>query len=103
MKIHLRIKDKVIPATLIPSNTTDDFLRLLPLQLKLEDYAHKEKISYLPKKLSTKDAPKGSKPSIGDITYYAPWGNLAILGKIESDVEILNTSESLEIRIEQIE
>ncbi len=29
----------------------------------------------------TKDAPAGYKPSVGDITFYAPWGNLAIFYK----------------------
>lgn len=79
-----------------------DFLTLLPLTLKVEDYAGAEKISYLPRKLSTQDAPSGSDPSIGDFTLYAPWGNLAIfykdsgyasgligLGKIESGIEKL--------------
>ncbi|MDF2606815.1 MAG: cyclophilin [Bacillales bacterium] len=40
-----------------------------------------EKISYLPKKLSTSDSPVGIDPSIGDTTYYAPWENLAIFYK----------------------
>jgi hypothetical protein len=35
----------------------------------------------LPKELSTKDAPAGIDPSVGDIAYYASWGNLAIFYK----------------------
>lgn len=34
-----------------------------------------------PRKLSIADAPKGADPSIGDICYYAPWGNVAIFYK----------------------
>ena len=116
MKISITLKDAVIAATLTDSPTTRDFVSLLPLTLTLEDYAGTEKISYLPRKLSTEDAPAGSDPSIGDITYYAPWGNLAVfyrdfgyasglvvLGKIDGDVEALNVPGSIEVTIELIE
>ena len=66
---------------MIESKETTDFISLLPLQLTLEDYAGTEKGGQLPKKLSTEGSPAGSDPSIGDITYYAPWGNLAIFYK----------------------
>jgi hypothetical protein len=75
MKIRLILEDRVITATLIDSKTTRDFISLLPLTLTLEDYAGTEKISDLPKRSSTEDVPSGSDPSVGDITYYAPWGN----------------------------
>jgi hypothetical protein len=55
--------------------TTRDFLSMLPLRLRLEEFAGKEKISYLPRKLRTKGSP-GSDPENGDLIYYAPWGNL---------------------------
>lgn len=112
-KIKIMIGDTTIAATLYDNPTTRDFISLLPLDLKLEDYARTEKISDLPKKLSTEDALTGSDPSVGDITYYAPWGNLAIfykdfgyangliiLGKIDNGVEVFNTSKSLNARIE---
>src|SRR5437879_2466511 len=78
MKIRLTINGKAINATLVDNATAKDFLTLLPMTLTLEDYAATEKISYLPRKLSTAGAPAGSDPSVGDVTYYAPWGNLAI-------------------------
>jgi hypothetical protein len=112
MKISLRIGDRVLTATLIDSATTRDFISLLPLTLTLKDYSETEKISDLPKKLSTEGAPSGSDPSVGDITYYAPWGNLAIfyrdfgyssglviLGKIESGIEALNVPGSIDVTI----
>jgi hypothetical protein len=112
MKISLRIGDRVLTATLIDSATTRDFISLLPLTLTLKDYAGIEKISDLPKRLSTKDVPSGSDPSIGDITYYAPWGNLAIfyrdfgyssglviLGKIDGGIEDLNVPGSIDVTI----
>jgi hypothetical protein len=75
-----------------------------------------EKISNLPRRLSTEGAPAGSDPSIGDIAYYSPWGNLAIfyrdfryssglikLGKIDSGIEALNVTESAKVTIELID
>ena len=116
MKIRLRVADKVITATLLDSKATQDFISLLPLTLTLEDYAGTEKISYLPRKLSTEGAPAGSDPAVGDITYYAPWGNLAIfhrdfgyssglviLGKIDSGVEVFTAPGSVKVTIELAE
>jgi len=115
MKIRLKVGDKVLTATLIDSKTTQDFVSLLPLTLTLEDYAGTEKISNLPKKLSTEDAPSGSDPSVGDITYYAPWGNMAIfyrdfgyssglvlLGKLDSGIEAFNVPGSVKVTVELI-
>ena len=116
MKINIKVRDQVITATLIDSKTTQDFVSLLPLTLMLEGYASTEKISNLPKRLSTEDAPPGSDPSVGDIAYYAPWGNLAIyyrdfgysnglviLGKIDGDIETLNVPGSVEVTLERIQ
>ncbi|MEG4007245.1 cyclophilin-like fold protein [Microcoleus sp. Pol11C1] len=113
MKINIKVGNKVITATLIDSKTTQDFISLLPLTLTLEDHANTEKISNLPRRLSTEDAPPGSDPAVGDIAYYAPWGNLAmyyndfgysnglvILGKIDGDIETLNVPGSVEVTIE---
>jgi hypothetical protein len=81
MKINIDVEGTTITATLDDSPAARDFASLLPLMLTLEDYNSTEKISDLPRKLSTQDAPAGIDPSPGDITYYAPWGNLAIFYK----------------------
>jgi len=78
MKIRLTVGDKALTATLIDSKTTRDFISLLPLTLTLKDYAGTEKVCDLPKRLSTEGAPPGIDPSVGDLTYYAPWVNLSI-------------------------
>ena len=79
MRVKIRIDDdKVVTATMENNQAAKDFVALLPLTLTLEDYARTEKISNLPRKLSTEDAPPGSDPAVGDIAYYAPWGNLAV-------------------------
>ena len=113
MQIRLRAEDTVITATLIDSQTTRDFIALLPLALTLEDYAGTEKVSNLPGRLSTEGAPPGSDPSVGDIAYYAPWGNLAIyykdfgysnglilLGRIDRGMEALTVPGSLRVTVE---
>lgn len=99
-KVKLTIGKDKYTATMNDSEAAKDFLSLLPMTLTLEDYAETEKISNLPKRLSTGGPPNGTAASIGDITYYAPWGNLAIfyknfghakglikLGEIESGIE----------------
>lgn len=115
MKIRLTIAGKAATATLIDNATARDFLSLLPMTLKLDDYAFTEKIANLPKKLSTQDAPAGVDPDVGDITYYAPWGNLAIfyrdfgysaglikLGRFDAGIEALDVRGSLNATIEAI-
>ena len=114
MKIKLRLQDKTLTATLYDNPTAREFASLLPLTLTLQDYAKTEKISDLPKKLTTEGAPTGSDPSVGDIAYYAPWGNLAlfykdfgyskgliILGKVDSGTEALDVPGSMTVTIER--
>lgn len=117
VKIKMVINnEKVIKATLIDSETSREFIALLPLTLTLTDYNKTEKISDLPKKLTKKGAPSAITPTVGDIAYYAPWGNVAIfykdfgnspglikLGKIDSGLELLTTPDSLEIKISRDE
>ena len=113
MNLQLTINGQVLAATLEDNAAARDFLALLPLTLDLQDYASTEKIAQLPKKLSTTGTPAGMTPSVGDITYYAPWGNLAIfyrdsgyakglveLGHIEGTVQMLEAPGPLKARIE---
>jgi hypothetical protein len=102
MDIQLTVGGTVLTATMLDNATSRDFLSLLPLTLTLRDYAGTEKVSDRPRRLSTADAPAGADPAVGDIAYYAPWGNLAIyyrdfgyssglvkLGSIEAGIEDL--------------
>ncbi len=115
MKIRLTINGQSTTATLDDTPTARDFLSLLPLTLTLEDYASTEKIAYPPRKLSTDGAPAGVDPEVGDIAYYAPWGNLALyykdfgystglirIGRFDAGVEIINARGSLKVTIEAI-
>jgi hypothetical protein len=113
VKIRIKTGEQVLTATLEDNATASAFVALLPMELTLEDYNRTEKISDLPNKLSMADAPAGITPSTGDITYYAPWGNLAIfyrdfsysrglvkLGKIDFGIELLRGTDPIKIRIE---
>jgi hypothetical protein len=115
VRIRIIVDKETLTATLQENATSRDFVSLLPLKLTLKDYAATEKVSDLPKRLSTEGAPAGSDPEVGDITYYAPWGNLAIfykdfgysdrliiLGKIDGDVDTLRTLREANATIELI-
>ena len=116
MNIKMTIAGQIITATLEDSHSARDFFTMLPLTLPLEDYADTDKIAYLPRKLTTLGAPKGIDPNVGDLAYYAPWGNLAIfyrdfgystglikLGRIESGLSPLTPPSAARITIEAIE
>jgi hypothetical protein len=78
MKIRIVSGNQVLTGVLYDNPSARDFASLLPLTLSLEDYNQTEKISRLPRKLNRQGAPEGHDPRKGDITYYAPWGNLAL-------------------------
>lgn len=114
MKIRIQLEGRSLTATLDESAAARDFLSLLPLTLTLTDYHSTEKVADLPRKLSTKGAPAGVDPEVGDIAYYAPWGNLAIfyrdfgyssglvrLGRLDSGVEALSGPGPLRATIER--
>jgi len=79
--MHVRVGDNVLTATLDDTRVARDFAALLPLDLTLNDYHGFEKVADLPRKLDTSHAPPSYTPAVGDITLYAPWGNLAIFYK----------------------
>ncbi|EPB2250566.1 cyclophilin-like fold protein [Citrobacter youngae] len=112
MKIEIIVEGETATATLFDTPTGRDFASLLPLSLTLEDYDDIELISNLPSRLSTAQAPDGMTPEAGDITYYAPWGNLAIfargrtyarslipLGKVDSGLPVLQRHGPFAVQI----
>jgi hypothetical protein len=52
MKIRITLNDKTITATLIDSETTRDFISLLPLTLTMNDLFGREKFGQLPRSIS---------------------------------------------------
>lgn len=92
---------KEVYATLYDNSVSRDLLSRLPLTLEFSDYNGTEKIARLPTGSpgwDTSDAPDSCDPAPGDLTMYAPWGNLAVfyrdyglspglvpLGKLDSE------------------
>ena len=115
MKIRIIINGREATATLDDTPVARDFAALMPLKLTLTDYASTEKVSDLPRPLKKAGAPPGYDPSVGDITYYAPWGNLAIfyrdfgyasglirLGSVDTGLDALKQSGALPTTIELV-
>jgi hypothetical protein len=116
MKIRLIVGEQVATATLYDNATAKDFASLLPLSLTMTDYDTIERVSDLPRKLSMQGAPAGMAPVAGELTHYAPWGNLAIfiqprsysrdlvpLGRIDEGRAIVSQPGPYKMRIEPIE
>ncbi|MCC7040612.1 MAG: hypothetical protein IT516_09930 [Burkholderiales bacterium] len=115
MKIRLIVGEQVATATLYDNATARDFASLLPLSLTMTDYDTIERVSDLPRKLSTQGAPDGMAPVAGELTHYAPWGNLALfikprsysrsllpLGKVDEGLSVLSRPGPYKVRIERV-
>ncbi|MBB5337260.1 cyclophilin-like fold protein [Pectinatus brassicae] len=115
-KIKMTFDNSEVTAELSNNPTSQDFISMLPLTLDFKDYSGTEKIANPPRKLSTKSAPAGCTPQKGDITLYAPWGNLAIfyndfcyasglvpMGHICTGLKELSKLNNTEVKIEVIE
>jgi len=77
MKIKLRIKDKVLIATLTKSKTTQDFVSLLPLTLTMDDLFGREKFGHLPRAIS-EGGERTHNYEIGELAYWSPGPDVAI-------------------------
>lgn len=117
MRIRLRVNDKTITATLIGSQTTRDFVSLLPLTLTMNDLFGREKFAHLPKALST-EGKRVHTFEVGEIAYWSPGPDVAIfyrqdgdkipdpgiivIGRLDSGAETLYVDGSIKITIELI-
>ena len=118
MKIKIRVGDSDLTATLIDSETTQDFVSLLPFTLTMNDLLGREKFGHLPRAIS-----EGGKRTrtykVGDVIYWSPGPDVAIyyrndgqsipapgiivIGKINSGVEALNAPGSVKVTIERLQ
>ncbi|MFA7944756.1 cyclophilin-like fold protein [Pseudomonas brenneri] len=116
MKIQMTLDGVVIAtATLDNNDSARDFAAMFPLHLTLKDYAATEKIADLPRALTTKGAPEAYTPSAGDISYFAPWGNLAIfykdghlssglvrLGRLDTGIDAVRRNGPTAVKLERV-
>ncbi|MBW4607430.1 MAG: hypothetical protein KME22_09445 [Hassallia sp. WJT32-NPBG1] len=118
MKINIKVKDKVVTATLIDSKTTQDFVSLLPLTLTMNDLFGREKFAHLPRAIS-EEGERTKTYKVGDVIYWSPGPDVAIyyrhdgeeipdpgiitIGKIDAGVEAFNVPGSVEVTIELVQ
>ena len=91
---------------------------MLPLSLAFEDFAAMEKLSYLPRRLTTQGS-TGRAPANGDLIYFVPWGNLGFfynaerrdesyddrvipIGTVETGYALLDELETGPVRVELV-
>ena len=114
--IKMTFAGNEIYGEILNTRSGKEFLSQLPATLKFEDYNSTEKISYLQSKLSGQGEPEGFTPKRGDISYYMPWGNLAIfyrdfrysrslikIGTLNDIDKLANMRGSFEAKIEIVE
>lgn len=81
MKISVESNGNTIVYELNNSGASKDLISQLPLEIKVENYSHDEKIYYPPNKLSTTNTPLASNAVAGTLAYYAPWGDVVMFYK----------------------
>ena len=115
MRISIDLGGTTLAATLEDNPSARDFAALLPLTLSFEDYASTEKIAYLPRRLRTEGSGPFAATAIGDLNYYAPWGNLAIfyrpyryssglvrLGRLDGDLAALKQDRPFAAKLDLV-
>lgn len=65
-------------AELNGSAAAESLAAMLPLTLDFEDFNGTERIAYTDEKIDVSGAPASYTPKAGDVTVYAPWGNIAV-------------------------
>lgn len=78
MRLRFTFADQDFTATLKDNPSARDLFSMLPLDLTIDDYSTNEKIAYLPRKLTEEGGSRFENEAVGDLCYYAPWGNLAM-------------------------
>lgn len=113
MRVRFTFDDQTMIAVLYDNPTARDFYSMLPLDLGIDDYAHNEKIAYLPRSLTEDGSGPFGNERPGDLCYFAPWGNLALfyadyrwssrlirLGRFEDGHAPLFTRGAFPLRVE---
>lgn len=114
-QLKITIGEITLNASLINSKTSEDFIKLLPLNLTMYDLFDREKYGALPKPVST-EGKRSYNYKIGDIGYWSlshdlviyyqddggsiPSPGIIILGKIESDMRALKVPGTAKVKID---
>lgn len=116
LHVNILVGDRIVTATMADNAAARDFLSRLPLEITLNDYNNTtEKIFYPSPALTTEGVTPGCAPAPGDITVYAPWGNVVIfckswsysrdlikIGRIDGNgIETLSVAGDIPVKIER--
>ncbi|WP_062298702.1 cyclophilin-like fold protein [Demequina maris] len=77
MQIQFTLDDASLTVTLGDGPAALDLVAQLPLTLTMRDFHGIEKVADLPVRLDIAGEPPRTDANAGDLTYCAPWGNLA--------------------------
>lgn len=114
MRIRMTFDGRIMTATLYDNPSARDFFSMLPLHLTVSDYAHNEKIAYLPRKLTEEGSGPFGNEQPYDLCYFMPWGNLAMfyadyrhpglirLGRFDEGEQALHVRGEFPLHIERI-
>lgn len=78
MRLRFVFADQDFTASLEDNSSARDLFSMPPLGLTISDYSTNEKIASLPRKLTEEGSGRFGNEAVGDLCYYAPWGNLAL-------------------------
>lgn len=116
MKMKITVNGTTLTATMEDNAAVKDLMSRLPLEVTLNDFnSTTEKIFYPEPALNMEGVTRGCAPLPGDITIYAPWGNVAIfckkwsysddlvkIGHIDSDgIKALTIDGDVRVKLEK--
>lgn len=115
-QLKITVGGKVLFATFTEGKTTEDFKKLLPLTLNMNDIGNREKYSGIATELSKTGTTKTTY-TIGDISYWLGGGiaifynkddreikaGLIVLAHLQTGIEIFKGAGSLEVTFEAVE
>lgn len=78
MRIRIASSEVELHGTLTDNPTALSFAALLPITVDVRDFRETERIADLPVRLDASGAPAVHRGRPGEITYFSPWGNLAL-------------------------
>lgn len=101
--IRITIGDQTLDATVWDNPAGRALVEQLPLTLSFNDLNGEEKIGHLDHPLPMAGMPPGDDPQVGDLGWYAPWGNVVLyygdvgywegiarIGRIHGDLSIIS-------------
>ncbi len=102
--IEFVVDNQAYPAELNGNDAAKSLVSQLPITLVFDNFGSLERIATPPKSLSLGSAPQECDPVRGTISYYIPWGNLAIFkGSFRHSPDLVPLGEMSEEALKAVE